>query len=320
MADFEAVRWGVLSTADINRKWLTGLRETPLARAVAVGSRSLERGMAFAAEQSIPRAHGSYEGLLADPEVEAVYIPLPNLLHHEWTMKALAAGKHVLCEKPYSMRPADVTQAFDAADAAGLVLSEAFMWRHHPQVRVLRESLSALGELQTVRAAFAFAMDRDVDIRLDPALDGGALMDVGCYCVSGCRLVTGEEPDIVYGQQTLGPSGVDLVFSGLLHFPSGLTTQIFAAFTTDFRGLDVVGSKGTLRFIDPWQSKPATIVQDGVETTLEWSDPYKHEIEDFSGAVREHRPPLLGREDALGQARTIEALYRSARTGRPVKL
>src|SRR5262249_11428982 len=152
-----------------------------------------------------------------DPDVEAVYISLPNSLHHEWTLRALAAGKHVLCEKPYSRTSAHAEQAFDEAEGRGLVLSEAFMWRHNPQTRVLLDLLPEIGELQTVRATFSFGLlgtPRDPDdVRLQPALDGGSLMDVGCYCVSGARMLAGEEPERVYGEQIVGPTGVDARFT-----------------------------------------------------------------------------------------------------------
>ena len=152
------VRWGILGTGGINTKFLAGSRLASAAEVVAVASRDPARATAYASDHGIGRAHGSYEALLADPDVEAVYISLPNSLHHPWTMAALAAGKHVLCEKPYSPRPADVEAAFAAAEAAGLVLSEAFMWRHHPQVALLKQLMPRIGELRTIRATFSFVL------------------------------------------------------------------------------------------------------------------------------------------------------------------
>ena len=226
----EPVRWGILGTGGITRALLTGARRSSAVEIVAVGSRTRERATEFAAEHGIARAHASYEALLADPDVEAVYISLPNSLHHPWTLRALEAGKHVLCEKPYSRRPADVAAAFEAADRAGLVLSEAFMWRHHPQARTIVELLPELGELQTIRATFSFVIERQSDVRLRSDLDGGSLMDVGSYCVSGARLLTGEEPDVVFGTQVVGPSGVDVRFNGLLHFPGGAVAEFMSGF------------------------------------------------------------------------------------------
>jgi xylose dehydrogenase (NAD/NADP) len=314
------VRWGLLGTGHITRKLLAGAAATSTADVVAVGSRDGDRATAFAATNDIARAHDSYEALLADPEVDAVYISLPNSLHHPWTMHALAAGKHVLCEKPYSRRASEVDEAFDAADAAGLVLSEAFMWRHHPQVGVLRSIVSELGPLDLIRATFSFVLDDAADVRLRADLDGGSLMDVGCYCISGARTLAGEEPSEVLGIADLDETGVDRRFTGILRFPNGPVAEFSSGFTSNHRGLEAIGRDGSVLATDPWQSSPATIWRDGVQTILEPADPYTLELEDMAAAIRGERPALLGRADALGQARAIEALYRSAETGRIVPL
>ena len=225
-------RWGILSTANINRLVLEGARLADGVEVVAVASRDSARAEAYARENGIPRAHGSYDALLADDGVDAVYIPLPNSLHHEWTLRALAAGKHVLCEKPYTRHPAEVDEAFDLADRNGLVLSEAFMWRHNPQTARFVELLPEIGELQTIRATFAFRLRAETDVRLSAELDGGALMDVGCYCVSGARLLAGE-PERVHGEQVTGPSGVDVRFTGTLRFPRDVVAEFTCAFTYD---------------------------------------------------------------------------------------
>jgi predicted dehydrogenase len=287
---------------------------------VAVGSRTEARAQAFATTFGIPRAHPTYEALLADADVEAVYISLPNALHHEWSMRALASGKHVLCEKPYSRHPENVTAAFDAAESAGLILSEAFMWRHHPQAARLRELLPGIGRLQTIRASFSFVLDREADIRLSTDLDGGSLMDVGCYCVSGARYASGEEPELVFGTGVGERGGVDRRFTGVLRFPSGVIAEFTSAFTTDHRGLELIGTDGTILFTDPWQSLPATVIVDGVESAFEEVDPYQCEIDNLSAAIRGEAEPLLGRADALGQARAIDALMRSAAGGTGVRL
>lgn len=314
----QPVRWGILGTALINEKLLAGARLTDAVEVVAVGSRSASRGAAFAKRNDISRVHGTYEELLADPDVEAIYNALPNSLHHAWTLRALAAGKHVLCEKPYSRRPAEVDEAFDAADRAGLVLSEAFMWRHHPQARELVDSLPAIGPLQTIRATFGYVQEGAADIRLQPELDGGSLMDVGCYCVSGSRLVAGEEPDLVFGMAVAGPSGVDVRFSGLLHFPSGVIAEFTSSFTSEHHTLEAIGAAGSASLSNPWQARPASIVRNGVATELEPANPYRLELEDVSRVIRDGGAPLLGRADALGQTRALDALLRSAESGRPV--
>jgi len=273
----------------------------------------------------VARGHGSYEALLADPDVEAVYISLPNHLHHEWTMRALAAGKHVLCEKPYSRRPEDVEEAWGAADTAGLVLQEAFMWRHSPQTRRLLELLPGIGPVSFIRATFAFPLSDPTNVRLGAELDGGSLMDVGCYTVSGGRLVAGEEPDRVHGEQLRGPTGVDIRFSGLLHFPGDVTALIASAFTTEHQGLEVIGADGSIFVPDPWHTVGGTILvrlrgEPEQVISVPFRNPYGCELEDMNRAIRGLDRPLLGREDARGQARTIAALYRSADSGQAVSL
>jgi len=314
------VRWGLLGTGDINRKLLRGARQSAEVEVVAVASRDPERAAAFAAEHEIPRTFGSYEAMLDDPGVDAVYISLPNALHHPWTLTALAAGKHVLCEKPYTRRPDEVDVAFDAADRAGLVLMEAFMWRHTRQTARLIELLPRIGRLHTIRSTFSFALDNLANIRLSADLDGGSLMDVGCYCVSASRLLAGEEPSAVFGTQEVGPSGVDLRFSGLLRFPGGTVAEFTSGFTTDHESLEAIGTTGSFRVLDPWHNQTGLITLDGEEIRLDPGNPYQLELENMAAAIRGEAEPLLGRDDALGQARTIAALYESADQGAVVSL
>ena len=316
----ERVRWGILGTGDINRKLLRGARQSTEVEVVAVASRDAERAAAFASEHGIPRSFGTYEAMLADSDVDAVYLSLPNALHHPWTLTALAAGKHVLCEKPYTRRPEEVMEAFDAADRAGLVLSEAFMWRHTRQTQRLLELLPRIGQLQTVRATFSFALENAANIRLRADLDGGSLMDVGCYCVSAARLLAGEEPASVFGMQEVGPTGVDMRFSGLVRFPGGVVGDLTAGFTTFSESLEVIGTAGMLRLPDPWHNQRGLILLNDEEMRMEPSNPYQLELENISAAIRGEAAPLLGRNDALGQARTIAALYESADAHREVRL
>jgi predicted dehydrogenase len=320
MTAHEPIRWGLLGTSRINGKLLAGARLSEHAEVVAVGSRSMTTAEAYARANGIERAHGSYEGLLADETVDAVYIPLPNSLHHPWTLAALAAGKHVLCEKPYTRHPKQVEEAWDAAEAAGRVLMEAFMWRHTPQADKLVELLPRLGELVAVRTTFSHRLRDDADIRVSAPLEGGSLMDVGCYCVSGARLVAGEEPAAVYGEQVTTEDGVDRRFAGLLRFPSGLTATFHCGFDAFTESLEVVGREGTLSLPDPWHSLQGLLLLDGEEVRVEPRNPYQCEIEDMAAAIRGEKAPRLGRADALGQARAIEALYRSAESGRHVRM
>lgn len=314
------IRWGLLGTGDINRKLLRGARRSSELDVIAIASRDADRAGTYAAEHDIPRSFGSYEAMLADPDVDAVYISLPNSLHHPWTLTALAAGKHVLCEKPYTRRPAEVDEAFDAAEGAGLVLMEAFMWRHTRQTQRLVELLPRIGRLETVRATFSFPLTNPDNIRARADLDGGSLMDVGCYCVSGARLVAGEEPIAVYGTQVVGSSGVDLRFTGVLRFPGGAVAEFTSAFTTDHESLEAIGTEGTLRLPDPWHNVQGRFSLNDETIELDPGNPYQDELENMGAAIRGEAPPRLGRADALGQARTIAALYESAATGTEVRL
>ena len=321
------MRVGLLSTADINDQILNGAAASPKVEIVAVGSRDQGRADAYAREHGLARAHGSYEALLADPEVDAVYISLPNGMHHEWTMRALESGKHVLCEKPYSRRPAEVEEAFDAADAAGLVLMEAFMYRHHPQTHEIERLVRAgrLGAIVSVTAKFTFPLGDLTNIRALPDLDGGALMDTGCYCVSGSRLVAGE-PVSVLAEQVTGSTGVDMALYGTLRFPGDVVAQIEASFVAPRRQfLEVVGEDGVLTLESPyrvdWPGEARLIRGSEVEILdVPVADSYRLQLENLADAVAGTAPQLLGREDALGQARAIDALYRSAAEGRAVPL
>jgi D-xylose 1-dehydrogenase (NADP+, D-xylono-1,5-lactone-forming) len=317
-----ALRWGILSTANITDKLLGSGTDQEF---VAVGSRDAARAEAHAREKGIARAHGSYEALLADPDVDAIYNPLPNALHVEWSIRALEAGKHVLCEKPLSRRPEDVDRAFDVAEREGRVLAEAFMWRHHPQVARARELLDggAIGDLRIIRAHFAFVAADPEDIRLQPSLDGGGLMDVGCYCVSGCRTLAGAEPERAWAELVPGGHGVDVALAATLRFPGDVLAHFDCGLSYPGGSLlAAAGTEGSFALADPWHGNDAVIElrrADGSVERIEAgpANSYALELADFEAAVRGERPPLLGRADALGQARTIAALYTSAERNAP---
>jgi D-xylose 1-dehydrogenase (NADP+, D-xylono-1,5-lactone-forming) len=318
------LRVGLLSTANINRLLLGGARAAEGVEVVAVASRERERAESYAAEHGLGRAYGSYDALLADDDVDAVYVPLPNSLHVEWSIRALEAGKHVLCEKPLTRRPEQAEAAFDAAERSGRVLAEAFMWRHHPQAQRLRELVDdgAIGSLRLVRASFSFDIfgaDRLHDVRLQGSLDGGGLMDVGCYCVSAMRLLAGE-PERVAGRQIEGGEGVDVRFAGTLAFADGVLGSFDCGLDmVDRHELEVVGDAGSLFLADPWHCRNPRIElrRDGEVEVIEIDpvNPYACELADFAAAVRGERPFPFWRDDAVGQARTIEALFRSAQFG-----
>jgi D-xylose 1-dehydrogenase (NADP+, D-xylono-1,5-lactone-forming) len=315
-----SVQWGVLSTAHINAKFLAGVARSDECDVLAVASRDTDRAATYARANGIERSYGTYEQLLDDPDVEAVYISLPNSLHIEWTERALQAGKHVLCEKPLSRRAADVEAAFDVAESADRLLMEAFMWRHNPQTDRVVELVAegAIGRPTLVRAAFSFAIGAgdQANVRLAADLDGGALMDVGCYCVSAARLLAGE-PEVVSGHQLIGGDGVDIAFAGSMRFGSGMLAHFDAGIAlADRDELEIIGDEASLFLDDPWHCREPVIElrRDGAvqRIELEAADSYQLEAENLSAAIRGRAEPRLGRSDALGQARVIESLYAAA--------
>ncbi len=320
------VRYGIVSTAHINRLLIPGAHESDKVELIAVASRDMTRAEAYAREWGIERAYGSYDALLEDPDVDAVYISLPNTMHVEWSIRAVEAGKHVLCEKPFSRHAEDVEKAFDAAERAGRLLSEAFMYRHNPQTKRLTELVrdGAIGELRVVRAAFSYSLYDANNIRLRTDVEGGSLMDVGCYCVSGSRLLAGE-PDDVLGRAYTGPTGTDWVFTGSMRFP-GDVVALFDCGTSlpDRDELEAIGTGGSLFLDDPWHCRVPVIelrTDEGVERIeLDPVDSYRLELENLADAIGGEAPLLLGREDAVAQARALEALHRSAEAGSNVTL
>jgi xylose dehydrogenase (NAD/NADP) len=320
------MRLGIVSTADINRKVIPGAHASEKIELVAVASRDQARAESYAKEWDIERAYGSYGALLEDPDVDAVYISLPNTMHREWSIRAVEAGKHVICEKPFSKHVEDVEAAFDAADRADRLLTEAFMYRHNPQTARLAELVrdGAIGDLRVVRTAFSYSLYDTENIRLRTDVDGGSLMDVGCYCVSGSRLLGGE-PDSVFGQAYIGPSGTDWVFTGALRFPGDVHALFDCGTCLPERDeLEATGTEGSLFLDDPWHCNEPVIElrRDGEVERIELApvDSYRLELENLADAIAGDAPLLLAREDALGQVRAIEALFRSAGSGTSVEL
>ena len=323
------LRWGILSTANIGRAAvIPALKAAEDAEVAAVASRNLDRARSFAADNEIPRVHGSYENLLADPEIDAVYIPLPNRLHAEWTIRAAEAGKHVLCEKPLAMTAAECEAMAAAAEAAGVVLMEAFMYRFHPRTERVLQLLEAgaVGTPRTVRSAFTFRLRNPHNIRLDAELGGGALMDVGCYCVNVARTLVGREP---VGAQAHarwtggGPGrGVDDELTGILHFPDGVTAHFDCALTQErWEFYEVAGTEGVLRVDSAFLPGTADVKvsvhrgRDADEHAVSGDDEYRLMVEHFTSCVREGGAPRWSVAEAAANMRTIEALYRSARQG-----
>jgi D-xylose 1-dehydrogenase (NADP+, D-xylono-1,5-lactone-forming) len=322
-----AVTWGILSTARINELVLKGARGSGRVRMLAVASRDRARAEAHAREQGLERAYGSYDELLADPDLDAVYISLPNAFHVEWSIRALRAGKHVLCEKPLTRHPRVAEEAFGVAEREGRLLMEAFMWRHHAQVRRLEDLIAdgAVGRLKLIRAVHSFTADDPRDIRLLTELDGGSLMDVGCYCVHAARQLAGE-PERVYGEPVRNAAGVDVRFAGTMLFPGDVVSQFTSGLDVpEIHELEVVGDAGSLFLDDPWHgwTAPRIVLRSdrgSEEIRLEPADPYLLELENLSAAILGEGEPLLGRTDAVAQARSLDALFLSAERGEPVVL
>ena len=323
------LRWGLLGTARINRAVIPPLRGSTRSALVAVASRTVERAEAYAREWAVPRAFGSYEAMLADPGLDAIYIALPNSLHADWTIKAAEAGKHVLCEKPLAVSVEEVDAIEAAARRAGVVVAEAFMYRHHPQTLKVKQLVDdgAVGEVRLVRGSFTFNLTRPIDVRLDASLGGGSIWDVGCYPISYARYVIGAEPIEAFGWQVSSPSGVDETFAGQLRFVAA-GRQVYAQFDSGFRApfrahLEIVGSEGTLQAPQPFKPGLAEHLllrqgDDERSLSIPGQELYAGEIEDMADAVLDGKAPRISLADSRGNVAAIVALLRSAREGVPV--
>ena len=324
------VRWGLLSTANINRRLIPAIRASQRGELVAVASRSEESARAYAAEWDIPKAFGNYEGLLASGAVDAVYIGLPNHLHAEWTIRALRSGLHVLCEKPFVLSLKEMDAVIQAAEDTGNVVTEAFMYRHHPQTKIVGDWIreGRLGEIKTVRGVFNFKMGEGENVRLVPEYGGGSLWDIGIYPLSFAQYVFGGAPSLVTGIQTLGTTGVDETFVGQMRYPGGGLAQISDSFRSPFHTeIDIMGSQGRLRL-----TRPFVGVEEGTVTFYpEQGEPqpvdvpakelYLGEVEDMHAAILDGAESYLSLQETRDHVRTALALYASARSGgQPIAL
>jgi len=328
------VRWGLLSTAKINAALIGPLQTAARSELAAVASRDHGKAAAYAVEHRIPNAYGSYEDLLADPEIDAVYISLPNSMHAEWTIKAAQAGKHVLCEKPLVVSLSELDQVEAAAAAAGVTVIEAFMYLHHPQTRTALEMVRSgkLGRLQTINSWFNFYLPpvQAQNVRLQAGLTGGALWDVGVYPNSVSIVMAGRAPRAVWAQQEIGESGVDVAMRAQLDFGAGTVAQISTGFRTPFReGVYLVGDEGILNIVEPW--KPGVKGTDStmIFTTLDGKtetivtpavDPYSCEVAAMEACVLDGAAPVVPLSLSRDFARSVLAVYESARTGKAVEL
>jgi predicted dehydrogenase len=322
------LRWGVLSTAGIAReKVIPGIQRADRCRVVAIASRDASRAAQVAQEVGIPTAHGSYEALLGDPNVDAVYIPLPNHLHAEWAIAAARAGKHVLCEKPLALTSDDAERMVEVAEAEGVQLMEALMYRLHPSWLAVRELVASgrIGRLVAVQSWFSYFNDDPADIRNIQAVGGGALYDIGCYGVNLSRMLFGAEPIRVEASILRDPkSGVDILAAGLLEFEDGVATFSCSTRAEDDQRVHVYGTDGRISIGIPFNippDRPTHIylthggdppVNPATETiTFEAADPYSVEAALFASAILDGGPTPLPPRDAVANLRVIEQLLRA---------
>jgi predicted dehydrogenase len=325
-AEVAKLRWGILGVAKINERLLPAFAKAKNAELYGIASRSRERAQQAARAAGIPNAFGTYDALLADPAIDAVYIPLPNTLHAEWTCKAAERGKHILCEKPLAPTAAEAQAVVDFCQAKGVKLMDGFMWPHHPRTAQLRKLLEsgAIGEVRRVSGTFTFPMTPldPTNIRLQPKLAGGSLLDVGCYPVFGIRWAFGTEPERVYATATY-EHGVDVAMSGLLWFADGQMGAFDCGFTLPQRSwLEVVGTEGVVTVPQMWvPPAQATyrIQRQGKaveEAVIEGEEQMVCMIESFGRAVLLKQPVRAAPEEALRTLRVLDALARSARERR----
>lgn len=321
------VRWGVLSTARIGLvKVIPGMQRGSLCEMVGLASRDLATAQAAAGRLGLAKAYGSYEALLADPDIDAVYIPLPNHLHVPWSLLAIEAGKHVLCEKPIALS-ADEADVLRQASrrAASMKVMEAFMYRFHPQwqraLRIVREG--GIGAPRTIHSFFSYYNDDPGNIRNDPAMGGGGLMDIGCYCISLARFLFEAEPDRVCGAVEYDPAvGVDRLASAILDFGSRTATFTCATLLTPYQRVNIYGTEGRVEIEIPFNAPPDRPCRlwhergsDVDEILLETADQYTIQGDLFSRAVLDGTPVPTPLDDAVANMRAIEAVVESARRG-----
>ena len=323
------LRWGILSTADIGRrKVIPAMQKARRCRVVAIGSRDIAVARDVAAELGIPRAHGSYEALLADPDVDAVYIPLPNHLHREWTIAAAQAGKHVLCEKPLALSSADVTEMVVACERAGVRLMEAFMYRLHPSWVAVREMVAAgrIGRLMAVQSWFSYFNDDSTNIRNIRDMGGGALYDIGCYCVNLSRMLFGGEPSAVRGSIVRDPrTGVDVLTSAILEFGAGTASFTCSTRTETDQRVHVYGTEGRISIGIPFNIPPNGLTEVFVtaggdppvaphteRVVFEPADPYTMQAETFAAVVLDAIEPPFSTADAVANASVIDMIFADA--------
>ena len=324
----KVLNWGFLSTAKINQRVMPAFRESKRNRLYAVASRNLETADSYSRDWKIPKAFGTYDAMLSAPEIDVVYNPLPNHLHTEWNIKALQAGKHVLCEKPFALTVEDVDSVEKMAKDTGKIIAEAFMYRHHPQTLKVKQLVDEgiLGKLKLMRGSFTYPFTREGNYRADPAMGGGALWDIGCYPLSYARAMLGMEPVEVFGWQVTGVSGIDETFIAQMRFPGEIHAQFDCSFALPSHTfMELVGDEGTLIIPMPFtpQSKEYLFLTRGGKTekiSVKAPGLYHGEVEDMADAILLGKSPRIRLADTRANIRAILALFESAKTGKPVAL
>ncbi|UJF31908.1 Gfo/Idh/MocA family protein [Paenibacillus hexagrammi] len=320
------LRWGILGCANIAiRACIPGIQNSETGVVTAIASRNLQKSKETAESLNIPTAYGTYEELLADPNVDAIYIPLPNHLHKEWTIRAAEAGKHVLCEKPASLTAAETEEMVAACEKAGVLFAEAFMYRHHPRYARVKEIIASgeIGEIRGIHAAFTFNNPDDAaNVRFVKEMGGGSLYDVGCYPISAARMILGEEPEAVTTHAFFSPQhdNVDMMMSGLVEFSGGVALTFDCGMWADFRNtVEVLGTRGRIEipsaFITPTEESGSFYVigADGRrEEQVPYLNQYALQADDIAYAAWGKKPMRFEPADAVKNMKVIDACLKSA--------
>jgi predicted dehydrogenase len=326
----DKIRWGLVSTARINNQIIPAIRSSARGELTAVASRRKMRARRYARQKQIPMAFGSYEEMLVSPEVDAVYVSLPNHLHAEWTIRALRAGKHVLCEKPLALSVDEVDAIIAASKETGKCAMEALMYRHHPQTLMIEKWIEEgrIGALQSVRGVFNFVLDHPGDYRYQPEMGGGALWDIGIYPLSYAQWLMKEPAERVFGVQRMGKTGVDMVFQGELMFSRERFAQISCSFESPTHtSVEIMGTLGRILLIRPFvnmgQGEKIQLFNEyGSMTEYEsaQADLYRYEVENLHAAILDGKAPLISLQDSWNHVHTIQGLLKSAQDNCVVSL
>jgi len=323
------IRWGLLSTANINRMLIPAIRQSERGELTAVASRNEETAVTYANQWDIPQTFGSYQEMLDSDAIDAIYNPLPNHLHAEWSIKAMRAGKHVLCEKPFALSLEEVDEMTAVSQETGMVLAEAFMYRHHPQTKMIGKMVrnGRIGQISLVRATFNFMLTNPNNVRLVPEYGGGCLWDVGVYPVSFAQYIMGGPPQWVFGSQRLGETGVDVFFAAQMGYGDGRIAQISASFSSPFHMMaEILGTEGSLSVTRPFikqdEGRVIYTPADGEPQEIAIPDEYLYlgEVEDMHNAILHGRSNYLTLTESRNHVKTVLALYESAQTQQTVHL